>query len=68
VDECKPLPWWLHLAQVAVPAATATRSFTPPLASSLSSVSSPSASLTQGLTLVHLSAQRKRVVWDRGCI
>jgi len=22
----------------------------------------------QGLTLVHLSAQRKRLVWDRGCI
>ena len=22
----------------------------------------------QGLTLVHSSAQRKRLVWDRGCI
>jgi len=26
------------------------------------------ASLRQGLTLVHLSAQLKRFLWDRGCI
>jgi hypothetical protein len=25
-------------------------------------------SANQGLTLVHFSAQRKRFVWDRGCI
>jgi hypothetical protein len=25
------------------------------------------ASSTQGLTLVHISAQRKRFLWDRGC-
>ena len=24
--------------------------------------------LDQGLTLVHFSAQRKRFLWDRGCI
>jgi len=24
--------------------------------------------LRQGLTLVHFSAQRKRILWDRGCI
>jgi len=25
-------------------------------------------SAAQGLTLVHVSAQRKRFLWDRGCI
>ena len=29
---------------------------------------SSSSTLGQGLTLVHFSAQRKRFVWDRGCI
>ena len=28
----------------------------------------PPMPLNQGLTLVHFSAQRKRFLWDRGCI
>ena len=44
-------------------------------AASLSSVHPPpitmpssTAAFVQGLTLVHFSVQRKRFVWDRGCI
>jgi hypothetical protein len=28
----------------------------------------PGVGIGQGLTLVHFSAQRKRFLWDRGCI
>ena len=45
---------------------------TPPALSSTAVAGVRSSSLEmasdQGLTLVHFSAQRKRFLWDRGCI
>ena len=65
MDECKPLP----SIQSARPSSMAKR---------LMEVKWPRAmrrrrtacseARQQGLTLVHFSAQRKRFLWDRGCI
>ena len=60
VDECKPLPartaapLWFGPARRSCPAISRSRS-------------GPSTS-RQRLTLVQLSAQRERFLWDRGCI
>ena len=36
--------------------------------SSSTAVPLPASASEQGLTLVHFSAQRKRFMWDRGCM
>ena len=54
MDECKPLPTSSSVSSAAPRAATSARMCR----------SAP----RQGLSLVHFSAQRKRFLWDRGCI
>jgi len=54
VEECKPLPLYAWLmSHTAI--------------SCRPCVSIPAAA-TQGLTLVHLSAQLKHSWWDKGCV
>jgi hypothetical protein len=43
------------------------RAVPPPMAAGGSCARSITA-VGQGLTLVHFSAQRKRIRWDRGCV
>ena len=55
VNECKPLP-----------TTRATRSWrSATTANAESSQQSPTAPWRQGLKLVHFSAQRKHILWDR---
>ena len=53
MDECKSL-------------ADSVPSFA--MVTTLSATRRSSLALAQGLTLVHFSAQRKRFLWERGCV
>ena len=61
MDECKPLPvsssvWMRRDWNIAVKS------------SELKECTSDAQAARQGPTLVYFSAQRKRFLWDRGCI
>jgi hypothetical protein len=58
VNECKPLP----RKYIASPYVAKHKMV------EKNATSRPASPSYQGLTLVHFSAQRKRFLWDRGCI
>jgi len=60
----------LHVLHAAVPVhiLALPAAAVPILVAALHPVSAQWHAAGQGLTLVHFSAQRKRFLWDRGCI